>query len=184
MTLRIRYENVMQTLELDDAATQALWVSLSLDEQPPEEDAPDMPLSKLDREARIQQAFDVQFNRPDYNAWHRHDRHWDQGRSGSDVDDEMPTFEPLMKAMRDDRICQREELEREERWSYEAICQWVRATLARKPKWAEAFIAVRLDGDSVNDYAASIGVSDASIVSKWLGRAEKKLRENYRKRQI
>ena len=67
----------------------------------------------------------------------------------------------------------------EDREDYEAACQWVREVLAKKPKWADAFIAVRMDGMTVNDYAASIGVSDASIVSKWLKRAEKKLRENY-----
>jgi hypothetical protein len=38
--------------------------------------------------------------------------------------------------------------------------------------------AVRMDGVSVNDHAADIGVSDASIVYKWLARAEKKLKEN------
>jgi len=36
------------------------------------------------------------------------------------------------------------------------------------------------DGVSVNDHAADIGVSDASIVSKWLARAEKRLAEAYR----
>ena len=54
----------------------------------------------------------------------------------------------------------------------------------KKPKWADAFIAVRMDGMSVNDYAASIGLSDASVVSKWLTRAAKKLKENWDKRQI
>lgn len=49
----------------------------------------------------------------------------------------------------------------------------------KKRKWAEAFIAIRIDGVSVNDYAAAIGVKDASTVSKWLSRAEKKLKENY-----
>ena len=86
--------------------------------------------------------------------------------------------------MRGSQFFCKEETERDERASYEAICQWVRNVLAKKPKWAEAFIAVRLDMVSVNDYAASIGVSDASVVSKWLSRAEKKLRENYPDRQI
>ena len=75
-------------------------------------------------------------------------------------------------------------IERERRESYEDICQWVRKTLVKKPKWADAFIAVRMDGVSVNDHAADIGVSDASIVSKWLARAEKKLAENYKNRQF
>jgi hypothetical protein len=89
-----------------------------------------------------------------------------------------------MKEVADDRIFRKDEIERDRRESYEAICQWVRKVLAKKPKWADAFIAVRMDGVSVNDHAADIGVSDASIVSKWLARAEKKLKENYPNRQI
>ncbi|MEI3219696.1 MAG: hypothetical protein V8S08_08920 [Lachnoclostridium sp.] len=52
----------------------------------------------------------------------------------------------------------------------------MRKVLANKPNWADAFIAVRIDGTSVNDHAAAIGVKDASIVSKWLARADKKFK--------
>ena len=86
--------------------------------------------------------------------------------------------------MADDRIFLRDEIERDRRDNFEATCQWIRKVLEKKPKWADAFISVRMNGISVNDYAASIGVSDASIVSKWLARAEKKLKENFSDRQI
>ena len=68
MKLKIRYENEMQTIELDDAAAEQLWVSLSLDgEEAPEEE----------RERMIQSAFDLKFNRPEYNCWHRETRYID-----------------------------------------------------------------------------------------------------------
>lgn len=90
MKLKIRYENEYQFLELDSAATEELWVSLSLEEG--EE------LSQEEREQRIQEAFDEQYNRPEYNVWHRETRHIDptpkrkrmDGRSGyiqADPDD-------------------------------------------------------------------------------------------------
>ena len=90
----------------------------------------------------------------------------------------------MISEVADDRIYRRDEIEQERKENYEAICQWVREVLVKKLKWAAAFIAVRIDGVSVNDQAADIGVSDASIVSKWLARAEKKLKENYPNRQI
>ena len=51
------------------------------------------------------------------------------------------------------------------------------------PEWADAFIAIRLDGESVREYAARIG-ADENNISQKLKRAEKKLRENYKDRQI
>ena len=111
MELKIRYENEMQTIELDSAATDQLWVSLSLEGEG---------LSQEEREKRIQEEWDKQYNRP---------------------------------------------------------------VLAKKPEWADAFIAIRLDGESVREYAARIG-ADENNISQKLKRAEKKLKENYKDRQI
>ena len=57
--------------------------------------------------------------------------------------------------------------------NYQETCRLIHSVLGTKTKWADAVIAVRLDGMKVGDYAASIGLKDASIVSKWLMRAEK-----------
>lgn len=178
MKLKIRYDNKYQTVELDAEATEQLWISLSL-----EGDG----LSQEEREKLIQDEWEERFNKPDYNSWHKFDRHrgHSKAQAGKDEDEEdMDTSEPLMKEVADDRIFRRDEIERDRRDSFEATCQWVRKVLEKKPKWADAFIAVRMNGVSVNDHAASIGVSDASIVSKWLARAEKKLKENFSNRQI
>lgn len=173
MKLKIRYDNEIQTLELDAKTTEQLWVTLSLEDED---------LTEEDREKLIQDEFDRQFNRPDYNSWHKLDRHRGYSRmqqeKSEDGEDADPN-EPLMDEVADDRIFRKDEIERDRRDSHDSVCLWVRKVLAKKPKWADAFIAVRIDGVSVNDYAASIGVSDASTVSKWLARAEKKLRENY-----
>ena len=166
MKLKIRVDNTWQTLELDENEKARLCISLDVEGEN---------LSEGEREALIQEAWDRQFNRPEYNNWHKFNRHRGEGRALSCADETegIDCFEPLPDEVADDRIFRWEELEREEKWSYEAICQWVRDVLTKKPHWAKAFIAVRLDGMSVNDYAASIGVSDASVVSKWLARAEK-----------
>lgn len=173
MKLKIRYDNAHQTLELDAEATEQLWVTLSH-----EGDG----LAQEEREKLIQVEWEERFNKPDYNSWHKFDRHrgYSKAQPGKDEDDgDVDTPEPLMKEVEDDRIFRRDEVMRDERNNYEIICQWIRMVLKSKPAWAEAFIAVRLDGVSVNEYAKSVGASDGSVVSKWLARAEKKLRENF-----
>lgn len=176
MKLKIRYENEMQILELDSAATEQLWVSLYLEGEG---------LSQEEKEKLIQDTRDERFNRPEYNCWHKFDRHRGNSKAQSSNDEgeeDTDTSEPLMEEVADDRIFRRYELEREERESYEAICQWVCEVLVKKPEWADAFIAVRLDGEPIREYAARIGADENNITQK-LKRAEKKLRENFRDRQ-
>lgn len=177
MELKIRFDNTVQVLELDDATTDQLWLTLSLEDE----------ADGAEREKKIQEAWEEQFNKPEYRNWRKHNRHIGYSRAmpgREDMEEDIDGSEPMMSEVRDDRIFRQDEIERDRKAGYEEVCLWVRETLAKKPKWAAAFIAVRIDGMSVNDHAAAIGVKDASIVSKWLKRAEKKLKENYQKRQI
>lgn len=172
MKLRIRYDETVQTLDLDEKATEQLWVSLSLEGEG---------LSDSEKAQKIQEAFDIRYNRPEYNSWHKFDRHRGYSKAQSandDGDEEADTSEPLMSEVADDRIFRKDELDRNERESYEAICAWVRKVLAKKPEWADAFIAVRMDEEPVRTYAARIGVDENNITQK-LKRAERKLAAVY-----
>ena len=179
MKLKIRYEQEFQTIELDTEATKQLWVSLSLEDEEG--------LSNEEREQRIQDAFDEQFNKPEYNIWHRETRHIDptpkrkrmDGRAGYiQANEDDPGFDIMDYLLTTDDI----ELH-DKNFDYERVCSWVRKVLVKKPEWADAFIAVRLDGESIRDYAARIGADENNITKK-LKRAAKKLRENYPNRQI
>ena len=178
MELKIRYENEMQTIELDSAATDQLWVSLSLEGEG---------LSQEEREKRIQEEWDKQYNRPEYNVWHRETRHIDptpkrkrmDGRRGyiqGDPDDAAFDIMDYLLTTNDIEM-------HDHNFEYQDVCTWVRKVLAKKPEWADAFIAIRLDGESVREYAARIG-ADENNISQKLKRAEKKLRESYKDRQI
>lgn len=127
------------------------------------------------------------FQQPDYNSWHKvRQASWCSCKAQpgkDDAEDEVDTNEPLMEEVADDRIFRKDELDRKERESYSAICDWVRKVLVKKPEWADAFIAVRMDGESIREYAARIGADENNITQK-LKRAEKKLRENYKNSQI
>lgn len=172
MRLSIRYENQFQSIELNEKETQEMWVSLSLEGE------------NLEKEKLIQKTFDEKFNKPEYNIWHRETRHLTTPKERfNDDGDEYDTSEPLMKEVADDRIFRKDEIERAYQDDYEGVCKWIRTALGKKQNWADMFIAVRIDGMSIREYASSIGVSENNITQK-LKRATKKLEQEYKNRQI
>lgn len=172
MILKIRYENEFQTIELDTEAASQLWISLSLEGED---------LSEEEREQRIQDAFDDQFNKPEYNQYHRETRHIDpnpkrkrmDGKRGYIQCDQEDTAFDIMDYL----------LTESEPDNYEETCLLIRKVLAKKPAWADALIAVRLDGETIREYAGRIGASENNISQK-LKRAEKKMKEFFENRQI
>lgn len=179
MQLKIRYEQNFQTIELNEEETKQLWISLSLEEE--------KELSNKEREHQIQEAFDEQLNRPEYNIYHRETRHIDPTPKRRRMDGKIGYIQaskddPAFDIM--DYLLTTNDIDTHD-WDfeYEQVCSWIRKVLAKKPEWANAFIAVRLDGESIRDYAARIGTSENNITQK-LKRAAKKLRENYPNRQI
>ncbi|HDM9178968.1 TPA: sigma-70 region 4 domain-containing protein [Listeria innocua] len=172
MRLSIRYENQFQSIELNEEETQEMWVSLSLEGE------------NLEKEKLIQKTFDEKFNKPEYNIWHRETRHLTTPKERfNDDGDEYDTSEPLMKEVADDRIFRKDEIERAYQDDYEGVCKWIRTALGKKQDWADMFIAVRMEGMSIREYASSIGVSENNITQK-LKRATKKLEQEYKNRQI
>lgn len=177
MVLRIMSNGEKQYLNLNGEEVRQLCDSLSLEIDPG--------LPQTEQEKMIQAAFDAAYNRPEYNNWHKHNRHTvGLGIRNRGNDAAGETDEPLMEDVADDRIFKEDELLLENRDSYEVICRRIRSALRDKPRWAAAFIAVRMGGVSVKEYASSIGVSDPSVVSYWLKRAEKKLKIIFQNRQI
>ena len=172
MRLSIRYENQFQSIELNEEETQEMWVSLSLEGE------------NLEKEKLIQKTFDEKFNKPEYNIWHRETRHLTTPKERfNDDGDEYDTSEPLMKEVADDRIFRKDEIERAYQDDYEGVCKWIRTALGKKQDWADMFIAVRIDGMSIREYASSIGANENNITQK-LKRATKKLEQEYKNRQI
>ena len=159
-------------MELDTAAADQLWVSLSLGSS--------AGLTDEEKRKQLQSAFDEQFNRPDYNNWHQLDRHHGESKAKSeDGVDERDSSEPLMSEVIDDRVFRKDEIMREQKWEDEEVRAKIRAAL--KPDHAEMIIAIHLDGMSCIEYAASIG-QKPNTVNHRLQRAEKKLREIFEKR--
>lgn len=171
MRLKIRYENEIQTVELDRDAINSIIDFLNIEE---------VGQSQEEMERRIQTAFDEQYNRPEYNVWHRETRHIDpvpkckrlDGKRGyiqAEPDDSsFDTMDYLARSY-----------DRYDKIEADDICKWIWKTLEKKPEWAEAFIEIRINGMSIREYAMQKGVSENSITQK-LNRAAKKLKEKYR----
>jgi hypothetical protein len=176
MRLSVRYENKFQTIELNEKETEQMWISLSLEM--------DDDSSKKEQEKLIQDAFDKQFNRPEYNCWHKFDRHRGYSKAKPNDDgEECDTSEPLMKEVADDRVFRRDEIIQANQDEYDDICQLIHKALGKKHDWADMFIAVRIDGTPIREYARSIN-ADENNISQKLKRAEKKIKEFLENHQI
>lgn len=118
----------------------------------------------------VQEIMDENFNRPEYNQWHKFDRHRGNPKMLFRRDDEDADDSDGLDTIAD--YSQEEALNR--KYEYEDWCQKIRAAL--KPEFAEVIIAVILDEKSPEEYAQEIGVH-RDTVYKRLQRAKKKFRE-------
>ena len=172
MEIKVRYDNQKQILELDEAATDELWVCLSLGSS--------AGMTEEEKRQTLQEAVDEYLNKPEYNSWHKFDRHRGESKAKpEDGEEDLDTSEPLMSEVADDRIFRKDEIAREEAWDEQELKEKIRANL--KPDYAEMIIAIHIDGKRCQDYAESIG-QKANAVNHRLQRAEKKFREIFPKR--
>lgn len=190
MKIRVLYEDSIKnghknytTIEIPDGDYN---VMLDIDYDQRIEEAKPEKKSEVKRCATVQEMFDL-MNKREYNGWRRETRRTD--------------FDPKMKKTNgkkgyiqgqpDDKsfnimdyICTAsDEEQRSRNYEYEDICEWICKILFKKPEWANAFIAVRIDGIPIREYATFIGEDENNITQK-LKRASKKLQQEYKNRQI
>lgn len=113
MKVVIRYETERVTFNLSDEEAKQMGYCVNIDLESIPED---------ERQSKLQEACDEQFNRPDYNNWHKYWRH--QGESKAQPDDEgeeLESSEPLMSEVADDRVFKKDMIEREHKESYDAV---------------------------------------------------------------
>jgi len=167
MELKVCSENNVMYLDLDDKATKGMYVTLGIVEDP---DA-----TKEENEKRLQEEFDIQFNRPDYNNWHKETRHIDPTPKARRLDGKRgyitaepgdTSFDPLenLAVTYDNHDADKDE----------ETCRRVREALAKKPDWADIVIEVCINQMSVKEYARLHHMSESNVSHKY-SRALKKL---------
>lgn len=159
MKLKIRYEEKYETVEVD---SEEMWISLSLEGGEN--------LTQEEKEAIIQDAFEEEFNKPEYNNWHKFNRHRGNLKKQFRKADEDADERDGLDTVADNS----QEEERNRQYEYEDLCQKIRTML--KPKFAEVIIAVCLDDITPEEYAAIKG-EKRDTVYKRLQRAKKKFQE-------
>ena len=159
MKLKIRYENKYQILEVN---SEEMWVSLSLEG--------DENLTQEEKETMIQEAFEERFNKPEYNNWHKFNRHRGNLKKQFRKDDEDADDSDGLDTVGD----YSQEEERNGQYEYEALCQQIHHVL--KSEYADVIIAVCLDDMTPEEYALRNGLK-RDAVYKRLQRAKKKMRE-------
>lgn len=149
MKIKIRYEKEFTTFELNLSDIKG-WLNIDL--------LPDE--SEEEFEERVQEEIDTQYNRPEYNVMHKQERHKGFAISTKDEDGEdIGDFEPSMSEVMDPSIFLKDEIDRESKENYEAVKEFVYSVL--KPEVADLFMAVRIDGVSINEKAESMLSRDA-----------------------
>lgn len=184
MKIKIRYEKEFTTFELNLSEIKG-WLNIDL--------LPDE--SEEEFEKRAQEEVDKEYNRPEYNVMHRQERHKGFAISTKDEDgEETGDFEPNMSEVVDPSIFLKDEIDRNKQESYETVKEFVYSVL--KPDVADLFMAVRIDGVSINEKAESMLSRDAfetvdeysksvsrlaNSITQKLKRANKNLEKNFSK---
>lgn len=172
MIIKMRYEDKFQELEVD-AVDAGKWVNISVDDCESQEEF----------EKQVQEQVDKQFNKPEYNIYHRETRHLGDAmfRNKEGVV-EVNTDEALIRKVADDSIFTKglDELEYRMECEYQdKRCRdFIRLHLTSAQ--ADMVIAIALDGYTVGEYAAEIG-DDANNVSHRYRRAINKLKKVFSK---
>lgn len=184
MKIKIRYEKEFTTFELNLSDIKG-WLNIDL--QPDE--------SEEEFAKRAQEEVNKEYNRPEYNIMHKQERH--KGFSISTKDEngeETGDFEPSMSEVVDPYIFLKDEIDRESKENYEAVKEFVYSVL--KPEVTDLFMAVRIDGVSINEKAESMLSRDAfeseeeynkavsrlaNSITQKLKRANKNLEKNFSK---
>lgn len=156
MKISIIYDNRRQILEVE---TDELIGWLNIDVEP---NLSDEVLQKI-----VQEKIDKEFNRPEYNNWHKFDRHRGMPKKAYRRDDEAEDETDIMDSFGD----YTQETERNNRYEYDALCQLIHNFL--KQNYADVLIAICLDSKTPEEYAIENG-EKRDAVYKRLQRAKKK----------
>jgi hypothetical protein len=169
MIIKMRYEDKFQELEVDAGK----WVNISVDDCESQEEF----------EKQVQEQVDNQFNKPEYNIYHRETRHLgDAMFKNKEGVVEVNTDEALIRKVADDSIFTKDldELEYRMECEYQdKRCRdFIRSHLTSAQ--ADMVIAIVLDGLTVSEYAERIDDESNNVSHRYI-RAIKKLKKVFSK---
>lgn len=170
MIIKMRYEDKFQELEVD-AVDAGKWVNISVDDCESQEEF----------EKQVQEQVDKQFNKPEYNIYHRETRHLGDAKfKNKEGVVEVNTDEALIRKTSDDSIFTKDldELEHRMECEYQdKRCRdFIRSHLT--PAQADMVIAIALEEKTASEYAKLVD-DEPNNVSHRYRRALKKLKKYF-----
>ena len=180
MKIKIRYDNQTTTIDVPEEEF-TLMIQLDYEDRCAKAEDPAAILRRTPQEI-----MDERFNKPDYNNWHRHNRHWDADATPPSVFGGRKHLSSEPEGNGEQHHFTMDEFpdlaapEKQKAAEQDAEMRaWIRKEL--KPDYAEMLIAIHMEGMTVTDYAARNG-EKRTTVSHRLQRAEKKFEEIFKKR--
>lgn len=165
MKFKIRYDNNFQELDfsVEDASQ---WVNVSIGDALTEEEIQQL----------IQERIDALYNMPEYNEWHRENRHIG-GNEHIKATVELLTHKRGDSYNLDALYADNSQEEaRDRQYQDEAIRGWLSESL--KPKEAALAIAIISDRMPIKEYAAAIGDKADNVSHRW-NRLKRKLAKKF-----
>ena len=164
MKIEIKYENKTVSLDVADDTDFSVMIERDYEERLAEakakgEDTKD--IVPYD----VQQLFSESLNKPDYNNYHKHNRHSGMPKKTYRKDDEAADMTDGIDSINPDKcvywLGANEAEKRDAELEDEEVRNLIRSVL--KPKQAELLIAIVLEDISLKEYAAREGVSISAI---------------------
>ncbi|MGI6412525.1 MAG: hypothetical protein ACOXZ5_02485 [Syntrophomonadaceae bacterium] len=116
MKLKIRFDKYFQSIDLNEKETEEMWISLSIEEEYD---------SQEEKEKLIQEKFNEEFNKPEFNNWRKHNRRLSMPKKPFRKDDQEEDLTDHM-----DYISDYTDLENQDRKAdYEFYCELLRKNL-------------------------------------------------------
>jgi hypothetical protein len=158
-------------LEFDlDIQEASQWVNVSIGDEMTEKEIQDL----------IQECIDEEYNKPEYNEWHRENRHIGGNKHIQATVDRIMHRRGHGYNLESVYADNSQEEERERKYQDEAIRGWLEESL--KPKESALAIALILDDMTVQEYAASIGDKANNVSHRW-NRLKRKIKKLFQEKR-
>ena len=164
MKIEIKYENKTVSLDVADDTDFSVMIERDYEERLAEAKAKGEDTKNI-VPYDVQQLFTESLNKPDYNNYHKHNRHFGMPKKTYRKDDEAADMTDGIGSINPNKyvywLGATEEEKRDTELEDEEVYNLIRSIL--KPKQADLIIAIVLDDISLKEYAAREGVSISAI---------------------
>ena len=166
--VKIKYKVEDKTMEFDLTVDDVKgWVNISIDDEDDENVI----------QEKVQEIVDDDYNKPEYNIWHRETRHIGFVKSvDNDGDEDIDSDESMYYAAKDKTPFIKDDFDRKEQEMREQFISMLRQFLDDDS--IKMFIMLKLDGYSNIEYAEMTNDTPNNVSHK-LRRIIKKIREKY-----